>query len=100
MRRTVDIAPAAAEDLLEIHAYIARDKPRAAGKFLAAARRGFEQLADMPGIGRRRVSADPNLQGLQSWPIRGYRNYIAFYRTTDTGIEVVRVIHGARDLRG
>jgi toxin ParE1/3/4 len=100
MNRFVDIAPAAAADLIEIHAYIAKDRPRAANRFLTAAHRGFEMLADMPGIGRERVSADPKLKDVRSWPIRGFRNFLVFYRPTEAGIEVMRVVHGARDLRG
>ena len=99
MSGIVDIAPTAAEDLLEIHAFIAKDRPNAADRFLQATHRGFEMLADMPGIGRERITSDPGLRGLRSWPIRGFRNFIAFYRPIEGGIEVLRVMHGARDLR-
>jgi plasmid stabilization system protein ParE len=29
---------------------------------------------------------------------RRFRNYLVFYRTTSDGIEILRVLHGARDL--
>ncbi len=34
------------------------------------------------------------------WPIRGFENYLVFYRPIEEGIEVTRVLHGARDIRG
>jgi toxin ParE1/3/4 len=34
--------------------------------------------------------------GLRSFPVG---NYLVFYRITPEGIEVARVLHGARDLR-
>jgi toxin ParE1/3/4 len=34
--------------------------------------------------------------GLRSFPVG---NYVVFYRIVPEGIELVRVLHGARDLR-
>jgi plasmid stabilization system protein ParE len=31
--------------------------------------------------------------------VKGYRNFLIFYRQTRRGIEIVRVLHGARDIR-
>jgi toxin ParE1/3/4 len=44
--------------------------------------------------------ANPNLQSLRQHSVRRFRNYIIFYLPTDDGIEVVRVLHGARDVQG
>ena len=33
------------------------------------------------------------------WSIRGFQNYIVFYRPLEDGVDVVRVIHGARDIQ-
>jgi toxin ParE1/3/4 len=30
--------------------------------------------------------------------VRRFRNYLIFYRPTDGGIEVIRVLHAARDI--
>lgn len=40
----------------------------------------------------------PELIGLRSWSIRAFENYLIFYFQTEAGIDVVRVLHGARDL--
>ena len=33
------------------------------------------------------------------WPVASFEDYLIFYRPTKRGIDVVRVLHGARDLR-
>jgi toxin ParE1/3/4 len=32
------------------------------------------------------------------FPVKGFPNYLVFYRPILRGIEVVRVLHGARDI--
>ena len=48
------------------------------------------KLARMPGMGPARDEIKP---GLRSFPLG---NYLIFYRKIDDGIELARVIHGAR----
>ncbi|MEX1025024.1 MAG: type II toxin-antitoxin system RelE/ParE family toxin [Planctomycetota bacterium] len=38
------------------------------------------------------------LAGLRSFPVKGFDKHLIFYRSTEHGIEVLRVLHGARDL--
>ncbi len=52
----------------------------------------------MPGIGERRESRNPRLHGLRIWRVEGFENHLIFYRPADDGIEIVRVLHGARDI--
>jgi toxin ParE1/3/4 len=40
----------------------------------------------------------PAAAGLRMWPIRGFEKHVIFYRPTPTGVEIVRVLHGARNL--
>ncbi len=86
------------QDLVEHFAYIGRDNLEAAQRFLASATEAFEQLAEMPGIGRRRAVRNPRLEGLRSWRIQGFEKYLIFYRQRKDAIEIVRVLHGARDI--
>ena len=51
-----------------------------------------QALAEQPGIGRRRDELAP---GLRSLPVG---SYVVFYRGRGDGIEVIRVLHGARDI--
>jgi toxin ParE1/3/4 len=48
-------------------------------------------LAEQPELGAAR---DDLLPGLRVWPVV---NHLIFYRLSTDGIEVVRVVHGARD---
>jgi toxin ParE1/3/4 len=52
----------------------------------------FVKLANLPDLGRLRRDLAPHLR---SHPIG---RYVIFYRSTNHGIEIVRVLHGARDL--
>ena len=49
-------------------------------------------------MGERCESPNPRLTGLRVWRIQGFPNHLIFYRPVDDGIEVIRVLHGARDI--
>ena len=91
--------PQAKRDVIEIGRYIAEDSLPTAIRFIRAARADMRKLAEMPGMGARREFSNPRLKDLRSWPISGFRNYLIFYLPITGGIEVIRVLHGARDLK-
>jgi len=97
--KRVEKHPRARIDLAEIFCYIASDKLSAAERFLQAAEDAFSKLADMPGMGPEWGSHVAALKGVRFWPIKGFSNYLIFYRRAKEGIEVLRVIHGARDIQ-
>jgi len=92
------VSPEAREDLDQIHAYISEGNPEAADRVLEAAISTFATLAKMPGMGRSRIFTHSELSGLRSFRVDGFRDFLIFYRPGDDGVEVVRVLHGARDL--
>jgi plasmid stabilization system protein ParE len=63
-----------------------------------AAASTFGAIARMPGIGELRASLNPRLEGLRVRRIDGFESLLVFYRPSDDGIEIVRVLHGARDI--
>lgn len=81
------------QDYHDIWDYIARNNPRAADALLDAIDAAARQCAEYPGIGRRR---DEFLPDLRSYPLGKYQ---LFYTPTPDGIRLLRVLHGARDLR-
>ena len=85
-------------DVDEIAARIAADNLDAALRFLNAVENAHQLLATWPRSGARRITRNPNLRGLRSYPIRRFRDYLIFYLPLEDGVEIVRVIHGARDL--
>lgn len=89
--------PRALEDLAENFAFIARDNPDAAERFMTAAQQTFIQIADMPKIGVAFAALTPVAFGLRSFRISGFP-YLVFYRINPEAINIVRVLHVARDI--
>lgn len=86
-------APAAIADLQEIHAYIANDNLPAAEKFINRLQKRCLDLSFHPGAGTKRVGL---LHGMRS-ATEG--DYVIFYLELPDGVEVVRIVHGKRDLK-
>jgi toxin ParE1/3/4 len=94
----VNKRPQVIRDLIELATYIAADNVDASDRFLIAAETTFKQLAKMPGMGKLCQFSDSKLVNVHQQSIKGFRNYLVFYRPTDSGVEILRVIHGARDI--
>ena len=98
----VVLAPAACADLLAQWDYYADDvgDPDLADRFLARAETTFKKLARTPGFGRPRSFRHPRMQNLRSWKVDDFPKHLIFYRPLpdERGVEIVRVLHGARDL--
>lgn len=88
------IAPEASRDLREIRNYIAKDNPEAARRVVTRLCDMARLLAGAPALGRRRPELGRDLRSFMA------DRYVLFYRPLQgaTGIEVARVLHGARDL--
>jgi len=93
-------SPRSLRDLVDHFEYIAKDRLSAARKFLTSVRSTLDSLAGFPGIGRRFESDHPRLQGIRVTTVKSFRNYLLFYRPTESDLEVLTIIHGARDLPG
>jgi len=89
---------AAWRDLDELAAYIQKDSPQAAIRFLEQAEESFQVLARSPELGGLCAFSHPKTSGLRVWSVKGFPNHLIFYRPIEHGIEVVRVLHGARDI--
>lgn len=87
------IRPRAAFDLAEIWSYIAEDSVRNADAFGSRIDKTFRLLARHTGLGRARPELYPNLHSF----VVG--KYVVFYLPLTNGIDVIRVLHGARDIQ-
>jgi toxin ParE1/3/4 len=85
-------------ELEAIWDYIAIDDIEAADRFVESAYGTFQELARMPGLGRARNFSRAGLRELRSFRVKGFENYLIFYRPISDGVEVFHVLHGARDL--
>src|SRR3954447_6698089 len=88
----------AIDDVIAVAAYIAHDNLGAALRFYDAAEREFDLLAEMPNAGPRVEPRIASLPELRFWPIKRYRNYLILYQPTAQGVEILRVVHGAREI--
>ena len=79
-------------DLDQIWEDVARHNEKAATKLIAAIQRKARIHARFPGMGRARDDLRP---GLRSFV---HRPYVIFFHVVDRTIEIVRVLHGSRDI--
>jgi toxin ParE1/3/4 len=88
----VDLTLAARLDLQEIWDYIARDSQFQADRLIERFALKFDHLAQHTGLGRPR----PELaDACKSYP---FGKYCFYFRVTEAGILVLRVLHSARDI--
>jgi toxin ParE1/3/4 len=85
-------------ELEAIWEYIAIDNLDAADRFVEATYSTIQELAQMPGMGRKRTFSQTRLLELRSFRVTDFENYLIFYGPIPDGIEVFHVLHGARDL--
>lgn len=84
--------PQAVEDVLEIWDHIAEDSLTAADRWVDVLDEKLQLWATQPLMGRAR---DDLMDGLRSFL---YGRYVVFYSPLPDGLDVVRVLHGARDI--
>ena len=87
------VSTGAKRDLSAIFVYIAHDNLAAARRILSLFYQKFRIIAAQPGIGRRR---DELKAGYQS---QAAGNYVIYYRFANGIVRILRVLHGARDLK-
>ena len=71
--------------------------PEVARRFLVAVEEGLRFIRDFPGAGSPRYASDAARPDLRVWRIKRFPMLI-FYRETATGIEILRILHAARDI--
>lgn len=90
----VTIRPSADHDLDDIFDWIAEDDPDAAERYVRRLVDVALSLCTFPERGPLRPEIG---EGVRSLTIG---RYLVLYRTEGNTVEIVRFVHGARDLRG
>ncbi len=99
MTRRILIRPAASRDLDEQAHYIAADSGiETALHFHEMADETFRLLLSHPRLGRATQIQNPLLANTRMFPLRHVTEFVVFYRPLGKGIEIVRIVHGSRDL--
>ena len=96
--KSLAVSEQAERDLDEHWFYIARDNVPAADRLLLAVEEAFDDIRRQPAIGWAKPFQNPRLRGVRLWPVPRFHNYLVFYRDAGECIEILRVLHGARDL--
>ncbi len=79
-------------DVDEIWFTIALDSDRAAERVIKRIAEAEDRLADFPELGAPRPDISPHAR---HWPVG---DYLILYRIASDAVEIVRIVHGARDL--
>lgn len=89
---------AAEADVAEQVAYLAADRPAIAHRYAIALEDAYERIRSMPEIGVLRSYGSRGLGAVRVWSVPGFRRFLIFYRVTAKTVEVIRVLHSARDI--
>ena len=87
------ISREAKSDIHEIWAYVAKDRPAAADRLINSIYETLRLAATQPLMGEARAELGRGVR------ILSVGEYVVIFRPTGRGVEAVRVVHGARDLR-
>ena len=90
------VAPAARDDLIVIWRYYAEQAggPDVADRKVGKIVTGFHTIANTPGIGHSRQ--DLSDEALRFWAVG---KYLIIYRSETVPVQIVRVLHAARDVQ-
>ena len=98
-RRRVLLRPAAQRDLEQQAQYIASSSGvDVARRFYRAAEQTCRLIAGRPGIGRPIPYRNALLAETRMFRMKRFTRRLIFYRPIKDGVEIIRVIHGARDI--
>lgn len=89
-----NLSKPASRDLRDVIAWIRKQSPSAAVRVRGEFRKAMATLADFPYIGHER--RDLTDQPLRFWALY---SYLIIYDPAARPIEIVRIIHGARDVQ-
>jgi toxin ParE1/3/4 len=91
--------PRARPDLLERFVCLGEHATaQVAERYFAAVDRTCARLARQPRSGTPYESGIRSLDGMRRAPVSWFKAYLIFYIPRPGGIDVVRVVHGSRDI--
>jgi len=89
----------ATQDLrLQANYILAKGDRKTAENFLESAELTFSQLAKTPKIGKKVSLLALSQQEIRQWQIKNFKNHLVFYQIREKNIEILRILHSARDL--
>jgi toxin ParE1/3/4 len=99
MNRKLIIRDRATQDLRQQANYIlGNGNVVVAEHFLQSAEATFAQILTVPRIGKSIDFGLERMGEVRQWRVKNFQDYLVFYRVEDEQIEILRVLHGSRDL--
>jgi toxin ParE1/3/4 len=87
----------AREDIIELLRYFDAQDPNLGERFLECLHETCEMIAHMPELGELYRFRNPAMKDARVRLVKKFSNYLIFYRIESDRIEILRVLHGARD---
>jgi toxin ParE1/3/4 len=91
--KSYQFTPSASQDLDEITDYLEAERPGTSANLIDTIREKCRLLVQFPEMGRLRDEIAPNVRSILAG------SYLIFYRPTQDALQIVRILHGARDIK-
>jgi toxin ParE1/3/4 len=85
------------DDIFHEAVWLAERSEDAALRFAPSVEASLNKLAQMPRMGSRKEFGNSALAVVRTWRVRGFRNHLIYYIALEDGIDVLAVMHGARE---
>ena len=97
MSLSLSILPAAENDLSEIGDYFDERNDTLSHRFYGQFWKTVQTLTASPNLGERCRFRNPATKDMRVWQVDGFSNYLIFYRLNGEQLEILRILHGARN---
>ena len=98
MARRIFKRPQAEKDIEDCFVYIAKENISAGLHFLESVETDLKRLAEFPELGTKRTFRNPRFQAIRIWRVEKYTSYVIFYKIVEDRIEIIRLLHVAREV--
>ena len=88
---------AATNDITELYCFFIEQDTNLGERFLECLNETYEMIGNMPELGELYRFRDPAMKNARIRSVKKFSNYLIFYRVEPNKIEILRVLHGARD---
>lgn len=89
--------PGVDEDVFEQTLFLMDESENVARRYVDAVEKTLKDLAQRPGMGSPK-NLSGELAQVRSWWVDGFRNHLIYYIALPDGIEVLAIVHGAREV--
>ena len=98
MKRKILLLPLADEDIDNYFTYLEENAGLdVAARFNESVILSLKLLRERPFVGSERPYLSPKLEGIRMWFVKDFENCLIFYRTSDSAIHIIRILHSSRD---